>query len=196
MEQLEGVWRAVEHGGLVLAPGERPSPARAHLRATGRSRSVPPVGRHPCARRFHRIQAPGDRGARPGNRLERPRHAPTSSFEKQMSSRRASASTCGAGKHCAKPRPCITTREARFGRSSSVPARSPSSSQATTLPTSLRSILRRNMALAPSFARRSNGARRPRLPCCYRAWTRSGALLSQLLAAHHGVTGGAGIVPW
>jgi trehalose-phosphatase len=26
MEQLEGVWRAVEHGGLVLAPGERPSP--------------------------------------------------------------------------------------------------------------------------------------------------------------------------
>jgi trehalose-phosphatase len=26
MEQLEGVWRAVEHGGLVLAPGETPSP--------------------------------------------------------------------------------------------------------------------------------------------------------------------------
>ena len=25
MEQLEGVWRAVEHGGLVLAPGEAPS---------------------------------------------------------------------------------------------------------------------------------------------------------------------------
>jgi len=26
MERLEGVWRAVEHGGLVLAPGETPSP--------------------------------------------------------------------------------------------------------------------------------------------------------------------------
>jgi trehalose-phosphatase len=26
MEQLDGVWRAVEHGGLVLAPGETPSP--------------------------------------------------------------------------------------------------------------------------------------------------------------------------
>ncbi len=25
MEQLEGVWRAVEHGGLVLAPGQTPS---------------------------------------------------------------------------------------------------------------------------------------------------------------------------
>ena len=25
MEQLEGVWRAVEHGGLVLAPGQAPS---------------------------------------------------------------------------------------------------------------------------------------------------------------------------
>lgn len=25
MEQLEGVWRAVEHGGLVLAPGQQPS---------------------------------------------------------------------------------------------------------------------------------------------------------------------------
>lgn len=25
MEQLDGVWRAVEHGGLVLAPGEAPS---------------------------------------------------------------------------------------------------------------------------------------------------------------------------
>ena len=25
MEQLEGVWRAVEHGGLVLAPGQSPS---------------------------------------------------------------------------------------------------------------------------------------------------------------------------
>lgn len=25
MEQLEGIWRAVEHGGVVLAPGERPS---------------------------------------------------------------------------------------------------------------------------------------------------------------------------
>ncbi len=26
MEQLEGIWRAVEHGGLVLAPGEAPAP--------------------------------------------------------------------------------------------------------------------------------------------------------------------------
>jgi len=26
MEQLEGIWRAVEHGGLVLAPGQTPSP--------------------------------------------------------------------------------------------------------------------------------------------------------------------------
>jgi trehalose-phosphatase len=26
MEQLDGVWRAVEHGGLVLAPGETPTP--------------------------------------------------------------------------------------------------------------------------------------------------------------------------
>lgn len=26
MERLEGIWRAVEHGGLVLAPGEAPSP--------------------------------------------------------------------------------------------------------------------------------------------------------------------------
>ncbi len=28
MEQLEGVWRAVEHGGLVLAPGETPTPRK------------------------------------------------------------------------------------------------------------------------------------------------------------------------
>jgi len=28
MEQLEGVWRAVEHGGLVLAPGQTPSKRR------------------------------------------------------------------------------------------------------------------------------------------------------------------------
>lgn len=26
MERLEGIWRAVEHGGLVLAPGQAPSP--------------------------------------------------------------------------------------------------------------------------------------------------------------------------
>lgn len=26
MEQLEGIWRAVEHGGLVLAPGQAPAP--------------------------------------------------------------------------------------------------------------------------------------------------------------------------
>lgn len=26
MEQLNGIWRAVEHGGLVLAPGDRPAP--------------------------------------------------------------------------------------------------------------------------------------------------------------------------
>jgi trehalose-phosphatase len=26
MEQLNGIWRAVEHGGLVLAPGARPAP--------------------------------------------------------------------------------------------------------------------------------------------------------------------------
>jgi trehalose-phosphatase len=26
MEQLDGIWRAVEHGGLVLAPGDRPAP--------------------------------------------------------------------------------------------------------------------------------------------------------------------------
>ena len=26
MEQLEGIWRAVEHGGLVLAPGQVPAP--------------------------------------------------------------------------------------------------------------------------------------------------------------------------
>jgi trehalose-phosphatase len=26
MEQLEGIWRAVEHGGLVLGPGEEPHP--------------------------------------------------------------------------------------------------------------------------------------------------------------------------
>jgi trehalose-phosphatase len=24
MEQLEGIWRAVEHGGVVLAPGQAP----------------------------------------------------------------------------------------------------------------------------------------------------------------------------
>ena len=29
MEQLEGIWRAVEHGGLVLAPGE--TPTKRHL---------------------------------------------------------------------------------------------------------------------------------------------------------------------
>lgn len=28
MEQLEGIWRAVEHGGLVLAPGEAPAERR------------------------------------------------------------------------------------------------------------------------------------------------------------------------
>lgn len=28
MEQLEGIWRAVEHGGLVLGPGEEPSERR------------------------------------------------------------------------------------------------------------------------------------------------------------------------
>lgn len=26
MEQLDGIWRAVEHGGLVLAPGQQPQP--------------------------------------------------------------------------------------------------------------------------------------------------------------------------
>jgi len=26
MEQLDGIWRAVEHGGLILAPGEAPAP--------------------------------------------------------------------------------------------------------------------------------------------------------------------------
>ena len=36
MEQLDGVWRAVEHGGLVLGPGANPIAARAHRRATGR----------------------------------------------------------------------------------------------------------------------------------------------------------------
>lgn len=34
MEQLEGVWRAVEHGGLVLAPGELPT--RRELRSEQR----------------------------------------------------------------------------------------------------------------------------------------------------------------
>jgi trehalose-phosphatase len=28
MEQLNGIWRAVEHGGLVLAPGDRPAPRK------------------------------------------------------------------------------------------------------------------------------------------------------------------------
>lgn len=28
MEQLEGIWRGVEHGGLVLAPGEQPGQSR------------------------------------------------------------------------------------------------------------------------------------------------------------------------
>lgn len=28
MEQLDGIWRAVEHGGLVLAPGEAPAPRK------------------------------------------------------------------------------------------------------------------------------------------------------------------------
>ncbi len=34
MERLEGIWRAVEHGGLVLAPGEAPRPR--HLSPTQR----------------------------------------------------------------------------------------------------------------------------------------------------------------
>lgn len=41
MEQLEGVWRAVEHGGLVLAPGQAPSQRKltsAQHHALGRFR--------------------------------------------------------------------------------------------------------------------------------------------------------------
>lgn len=35
MEQLDGIWRAVEHGGLVLAPGEAPVPRALDERQRG-----------------------------------------------------------------------------------------------------------------------------------------------------------------
>ncbi len=68
MERLEGIWRAVEHGGLVVAPGQAPAERKLTTEQRAALDRFQTLGRQPRPRRVHRTQATGDRSARSGNR--------------------------------------------------------------------------------------------------------------------------------
>ncbi len=129
MERLQGVWRAVEHGGVVLAPEQAP-PKRELTSGPGSGR--PSIGFGSGLMRAHTTHSSSTSLRRSqytcGRSQQATHSAPISCFEKPMSSPRASAFTCGGGKLCAKPRRCVTTRAVRLGRYSTALARGPYSS--------------------------------------------------------------------